>query len=120
MEDAAPYFVYVLRCDDGSLYTGITTNVTRRLREHLSGAAPGARYTRVHVPTDLQMVWQTQGRAAASRLEYRIKHLSAADKHRLLADPRSANALKGIKASDVFEPLTQEECQRCWRAAIAT
>lgn len=118
MGDVATYFVYMLRCDDGSLYTGITTDVTRRVREHLSGAAPGARYTRVHVPTCLQAAWQTQGRAAASRLEYRIKHLNAADKRRLLVDPQSANALKGIWEEDVFKPLTQVECQQCWRAAV--
>ena len=94
------YYVYMLRCEDGSLYTGITTDVGRRMREHLSGQAPGARYTRVHVPEELVALWRTEGRAAASRLEYRIKRLPAAEKRRLVESPYLVSQLEGLAEED--------------------
>ncbi len=48
------YFVYMVRCAGGQLYTGITTDIRRRLREHLSGKEPGARYTRLNPPVELE------------------------------------------------------------------
>jgi putative endonuclease len=84
------YFVYMVRCAGGQLYTGITTDIGRRLREHLSGKEPGARYTRLNPPVELEALWAAEGRAAASRLEYRIKRLSRAQKEGFIADPSLA------------------------------
>lgn len=83
-EAAAVYFVYVLRCEDGSLYTGITTDPARRFAEHAGRGGRGARYTARHRPVRFEAVWTADGRAAASRLEYRIKALTRPEKERLL------------------------------------
>ena len=66
-----PYYVYILRCRDGSLYTGITNDVAHRLRLHRSGK--GAKYTRAHPPEAVAAVWRCGGKAEAARLEYAIK-----------------------------------------------
>jgi putative endonuclease len=71
-------FVYILRCRDGSLYTGVTTDLARRIAEHAAGR--GARYTRGRLPVAL--VWSRRvahwGRALGE--EYRIKRLPRAAK----------------------------------------
>jgi putative endonuclease len=76
--------VYVLRCDDGSLYTGYTTDVERRLAEHRAGE--GARYTRGRGPLELVHVERFGSRSAAMTREHEIKQLSKAEKERLVAD----------------------------------
>ena len=79
------YFTYVLRCRDDSLYTGITTDVVRRMREHQSRTGRCAKYTMRHELAELEAVWQSEDRAAASRLEYRIKKLTRQQKEQLVA-----------------------------------
>ena len=69
------YYVYILRCEDNTLYTGITTDPERRVREHFSGGVKCARYTRSHPPKKVEMVFETTSKSAASALEYRIKEL---------------------------------------------
>lgn len=76
------YYVYLLRCADGTLYTGITTDPARRLAEHRSGH--GAKYTAAHAAVRFEGLFSAPDRAAASRLEYRIKQLAREDKERLL------------------------------------
>lgn len=88
------YTVYILRCEDGSLYTGITTDMQRRLAEHLSAGPKAARYTRTHPVVALEASWPAPDRAAASALEYRIKRLSHAEKLALIADPGSIDHLR--------------------------
>jgi predicted GIY-YIG superfamily endonuclease len=75
-------FIYMLRCRDTSLYTGITYDVQRRLRQHSAGK--GARYTATRLPVCL--VWQCEvsSWAEAMREERRIKHLSRAAKLELV------------------------------------
>jgi putative endonuclease len=75
-------FVYVLRCRDGSLYTGATKDLDRRVAQHVSGRA--SRYTRSRLPVTL--VWSRLLRTwpAALRLELRIKALPRVDKHALV------------------------------------
>lgn len=75
------YYTYILLCADGTLYTGITTDPQRRLHQHRE--AIGAKYTRSHPGERMLAVWQSADRAAASRLEYRIKRLSHRQKERL-------------------------------------
>ena len=77
------YLVYILRCGDGSLYTGITNDLPRRLAAHSSGR--GAKYTRSRLPVAL--VWQEAqpDKSAALRRERQIKALSLAEKLRLIA-----------------------------------
>ncbi|MBQ9057678.1 MAG: GIY-YIG nuclease family protein [Atopobiaceae bacterium] len=83
----ALYYIYIIRCEDNSLYTGITTDIVRRLSEHRSQSSRAARYTRTHKATELCGLWTAPNRASASKLEYRIKQLSRPEKDRLLEMP---------------------------------
>jgi len=78
------YYIYLMRCSDNSLYTGITTDLSRRLHEHSSQGVKSAHYTRSHTPVGLAAAWIGQDRSAASRLEYRIKSLSKKEKEALI------------------------------------
>ena len=82
------YYTYIMRCEDGSLYTGITTDVKRRLKEHQGKLSGGAKYTKGRIPTKVEVVWQSDNRSLASKLEYRIKKLSKQDKELLIQDPQ--------------------------------
>lgn len=79
------YFVYMLRCRDDRLYTGITTDMERRFHEHKTGIR-GARFTRSDPPEEIAAVWSCMGRSAASKLEYALKKLSRQQKLRLIGD----------------------------------
>lgn len=70
------WHVYMLRCADGTLYTGITTDIDRRLEEHNGLRNGGAKYTRCRRPVSL--VWSETGRdrSQVSRREYEIKRLT--------------------------------------------
>ena len=74
------YYVYMLRCADGSLYTGVTTDVARRFREHKSGGRKAAKYTRVKKAESLEAVWSCSSRSSAQKLEYAVKQLDKAKK----------------------------------------
>ncbi len=65
------YFLYILTCKDGSLYTGITTDVARRFEEHKSGK--GAHYTRGHKPEKVAYTEEYPSRSAALKREAEIK-----------------------------------------------
>ena len=67
------WFLYILKCADGTLYTGITDNVPRRLSEHNSGR--GAKYTRGRGPVELGFCKVMASKSEALREEYRIKQL---------------------------------------------
>jgi putative endonuclease len=74
--------VYILQCADGTLYTGWTTDLERRLRAHNSGQ--GARYTRGRRPVRLVYQEEQLTRSAAQRREVAIRRLSRADKLKLI------------------------------------
>lgn len=69
------WFVYILRCADDTLYTGVTTDPERRLREHNAGGKLGARYTRARRPVTLAHCEEAVSRADAYRREMTIKKL---------------------------------------------
>jgi len=78
-----PWFLYLIECADGSIYTGITVDVAARYAAHCDGS--GARYTRSHPPLRLLGYETHPDRSAASKAEYRIKQLDAAGKRRYAA-----------------------------------
>ncbi|MCJ8273584.1 MAG: GIY-YIG nuclease family protein [Psychrosphaera sp.] len=78
------WFVYVLRCADNSLYTGITTDVERRVKEHNSKTKSAAKYTRARQPVKMVYHEQSDGRSGASRRECAIKKLTKAKKEALI------------------------------------
>ena len=71
MKSKQEYFVYILLCKDKSLYTGITTDVTRRFEEHKSGK--GGNYTRSHVPQKIVFTEDCHTRSTALKREAEIK-----------------------------------------------
>jgi predicted GIY-YIG superfamily endonuclease len=81
-------WVYMLRCRDGSLYTGWSSDVSRRLAEHRAGKA--SRYTASRLPVELAFATRMADRAAARREEARIKTLDRADKLALIAAEQPA------------------------------
>ncbi len=75
------YFVYILKCKDNSLYTGITTDINRRFLEHKNGR--GGNYTRSHKATKIIYSEKYPNRSKASRREYEIKSLKNKGLHLL-------------------------------------
>ncbi len=84
-EDGSPWWVYMLRCADGSLYTGITTNLERRLAEHNGEVPGGARYTRPRRPVTLVYREVAEDRSSATRREMQIKAMTRVRKEALLS-----------------------------------
>lgn len=77
------YYVYMIRCEDGSLYTGTTDDPKRRYAAHAAGK--GAKYTRSHKPVELVACWEMQSKSEALKLESRIKKLRKQDKEKILS-----------------------------------
>jgi putative endonuclease len=75
---AVPWYLYIVECQGGSLYTGISTDVSRRFAQHLAGR--GARYTRLHPPLRLMLTLEFDSRSAALKAEYSLKQMSRTDK----------------------------------------
>jgi putative endonuclease len=73
------YFVYIIQCSDNTLYTGITTNLDRRVEEH-NNSKLGAKYTKVRRPVKLVFSKEFENRSEASKEESRIKKLSRLQK----------------------------------------
>lgn len=80
------HYVYVVECDDGSLYTGYTTDVGRRVKEHNDGE--GASYTAGRRPVTVRYVEYYDSRSLAQRREYEIKQFSRAQKEQLVPGHR--------------------------------
>ena len=87
MSAVQAFSLYILRCADGTLYTGIAADVARRLAEHASSPR-GAKFLRGKGPLELVFEEVAGDRAEASRLEYRVKQLSRSDKLELIAGRR--------------------------------
>jgi putative endonuclease len=84
------WFVYMIHCSDGSLYTGITTDIDRRLAQHVQGG--GAKYFRGRTPGAVVFLEGGHTRSTASRREAQIKKLPARAKHELIAAQHGARA----------------------------
>jgi len=77
-EQAESHYVYIVRCANGSLYTGYARDVAQRIAAHNAGK--GGRYTRAHRPVALVVYWRFSTKRAALQEEYRIKQLSRKQK----------------------------------------
>ena len=78
--------LYVVRCADDTLYTGITTDVAERFAQHSQGGARAAKYLRGRGPLQLVFSAEVGDRVEASRLEWRVKQLTRRQKERLLTE----------------------------------
>ena len=78
------YYTYMLICENNSIYTGITTDIKRRMEEHFSKDSKCAKYTKSHKPKKLECVWESENKVLASKLEYWIKRLTKTQKEELI------------------------------------
>lgn len=85
-DDMSRWFVYLIECCDGSIYTGIAIDVERRLALHAAGK--GARYTRARPPRRLLGRFEFADRSSASRAEYAIKQLTPREKRAICEEGR--------------------------------
>ena len=83
--ESGNWFVYIVRCSDGTLYTGITTDLTKRVIAHNS--RKGAKYTSTRTPVVLVWSAPSETRSTASKEEWRIKQLSRQEKLTLIDNP---------------------------------
>ncbi len=83
MKSQNSWCVYILRCENGSLYTGITNRIEHRLNAHTQGT--GSRFVRSHLPFELAKTIPCSTEREARWLEYRIKNLNRANKIKLLS-----------------------------------
>ena len=86
------WYLYIVECSDGSLYTGITTDVNRRVKEH-NNSRRGAKYTRSRRPVTLMMVEKHCSRALAASREARVKSLTRKQKLELIR----ASGVRSVK-----------------------
>jgi len=96
----ANWYVYMIRCRSGALYTGITTDVARRFAEHQASGPRAARYLRGRGPLQLVFKADVRDRVVALRLEYRIKRLTRAQKKILIQCPESLWEIVGGAKKD--------------------
>ena len=85
--------VYIIRCGDDSLYTGVTTHVARRLQQHAGARSAAAKYLRGRGPLSLVYARETASRAEALRIERRVKRLPKKKKEMLIAGHISIESL---------------------------
>lgn len=78
------YYVYILRCTDGSLYCGYTTDVEKRFEKHKSGK--GAKYTKSHPPLEVVYKEEFENKSDALKRECEIKSMTRAQKEKLLGN----------------------------------
>lgn len=86
-----PWFLYLIECADGSVYTGIAVDVQARFDKHLNGT--GARYTRSRKPLQVLASFELADRSSASRAEYWVKRLSPPEKRALAAGARTLESV---------------------------
>ena len=82
-------FVYIVKCSDNTLYTGYTTELKRRIKEHNNGQ--GAKYTRGRTPVELVYYEKTQSKSLAMKREYEIKQLNRKEKIELIENKKREN-----------------------------
>ena len=104
LQQANSWYTYILLCADGSLYTGVATDLRRRLHEHNHTAA-GARYTRPRRPVALAYFEAMGSRSDACKREYEIKQLDARQKTELILTVDAADMMAGGVPAEILDKL---------------
>lgn len=108
------YYVYMVRCADGSHYTGLARYLCKRMREHTERNAACAKYTRTHHVIALDGLWRTETRADAARLEALLKTLTKPQKLALLGKPQTLADFFGEKLDasryEALPNVTLDDC----------
>lgn len=101
-KDSHPWYIYILECENGSYYTGITRDMTRRFLEHRRGTS-GSKFTRSFRPVRIAGCWVVDdSRGAAQRMELLIKSMDRAAKDSLIINPESLVALARARGIDAI------------------
>ena len=95
------YYVYILRCEDNSLYTGITTDLERRFSEHLN-SDKGAKYTKSHRPVKIVSAFGVATKSDALKLEHSIKKMKKPRKEQLVSGELDINTLLETEIKRIF------------------
>jgi len=99
------HYVYIVRCANGSLYTGYTRDIEARIATHNEGK--GGRYTRAHRPVQLVAAWHFETKREALQIEYRIKQLPRPKKLELVQQPDILSGFEFVSAPNRL-PLSTE------------
>ena len=91
------FYTYMLRCEDNSIYSGITTDLERRLEEHRSKTVKTAKYTLTHSALKFEAACESQTRSTASKLEFNLKKLTKAQKENIIKDENNFSKALGEK-----------------------
>ena len=89
------YYTYMIRCSDNSIYTGMTSNLEKRVEEHLTKSKNGAKYTKSHNAVKLEIAWKSKNKSLACKLEYYLKKLTKCQKEKLIDGEKLSSYLKG-------------------------
>lgn len=89
------YYTYMIRCEDNSIYTGMTNNLEKRIEEHISKSKNGAKYTKSHNAVKLETAWRSKDKSLACKLEYQIKNLTKLQKENLINGEKLSTYLVG-------------------------
>lgn len=103
------YFTYIIECEDGTLYTGITNDVNKRMSEHFNRTPKCAKYTRTHKAKSLVALWQSENRKTASKLEWHIKHISKEQKLKIIKSPQDLTPVFKSETNDEYMPVKNFE-----------
>lgn len=97
------YWVYILHCSNGNYYTGYTTDMDRRYKEHVQGTAK-CKYTRSFKPLGIAQCWQvSDSKSLVMKIENFIKRLNKDEKEQLISDPGKLASLFPCKAYTLIE-----------------
>lgn len=102
-------YLYILECEGDTLYTGITTDIEKRLRDHRERRPACAKYTRSHPMKGLAALWEIDTYDHARKGEYAVKRLPRKKKDQLVAHPELLTELCPNLVGTEFKPLSVEE-----------
>lgn len=107
-------YIYMVRCEDNSLYTGIAMDLKRRMREHYYRKKPGAKYTKSRQIRSLEMVWEAETWSHAAKLEFRIKQLNKNEKEQLILHPELVNKMPAfLEEGIIYKPQPEFTLEAC-------
>ena len=89
------YYTYMLRCQDNSIYTGMTNDLDKRINQHFSKNKNAAKYTKTHSAIKLEAAWKSKDKSLACKLEYYIKTLNKKQKEDIILNNKLSKYLKG-------------------------
>ncbi|MBE6899548.1 MAG: GIY-YIG nuclease family protein [Ruminococcaceae bacterium] len=107
------FWVYILLCEDNSLYTGFTDDIKHRIYSHYHRLKSAAKYTKSHKVCGISALWKTESETGARKLEYRIKQLPKAKKLLLIENPDRISGFFPELSEFEFFPESDIEFEDC-------